>query len=82
MDNFIQFLFLYNSLLFSIAQSDGAIEYTDPPSNECPGYDAQTNSEVPLMLGLWGMWSIPSLPLLPASLWPGVVAPDRALSMG
>ena len=27
------------------------------------------------------MWSIFSLPLLPGSLWPGVVAPDKALSL-
>ena len=33
------------------------------------------------MLGLWGMWSTSSLPLLLGSLWPGVVAPDRVLSM-
>ena len=31
---------------------------------------------------LWGMWSTPSLPSLPGPLWPGVVAPDRVLSMG
>ena len=34
------------------------------------------------MLELWGMLSALSLPLLPGSLWPGVVAPDRVLSMG
>ena len=34
------------------------------------------------MLELWGMQSTPSLPSLPGPLWPGVVAPDRALSMG
>ena len=28
------------------------------------------------------MQSTPSLPLLPDPLWPGVVAPDRVLSMG
>ena len=28
------------------------------------------------------MWSTPSLPTLPGPLWPGVVAPDRVLSMG
>ena len=28
------------------------------------------------------MRSTPSLPLLPGPLWPGVAAPDRALSMG
>ena len=34
------------------------------------------------MLEVWGMQSTPSLPLLPGSLWPGVVASDRVLSMG
>ena len=34
------------------------------------------------MLELWGIWSTPSLPSLPGPLWPGVVAPDRVLSMG
>ena len=28
------------------------------------------------------MQSTPSLPSLPGPLWPGVVAPDRVLSMG
>ena len=28
------------------------------------------------------MQSTPSLPALPGPLWPGVVAPDRALTMG
>ena len=35
-----------------------------------------------MMLELWGMGSAPSLPLLPGPLWSGMVAPDRALSMG
>ena len=48
-----------------------------------PGYDTkQSDGEVPVMLGLWGIRSTPSLPLLPGPLWPGVVAPDRALYMG
>ena len=34
------------------------------------------------MLEFWGMWSTPSLLSLPGPLWPGVVAPDRVLSMG
>ena len=34
------------------------------------------------MLELWGMWSTPSLLSLPGSVWPGVVAPDRVLSVG
>ena len=54
-----------------------------PPPNECPVYDPkQSDGEVPVMLGPWGIRSIPSLPLLPGPLWPGAVAPDKALSMG
>ena len=34
------------------------------------------------MLELWGMQSTPSLPSLAGSLWPGVVALDRVLSLG
>ena len=34
------------------------------------------------MLELWGMRSTPSLPLRPGPLWPGVVAPGKALSRG
>ena len=48
------------------------------PHNEFPGYDTkQSDGEVPVMLQ-----SIPLLTLLPGPLCPGVVAPDRALSMG
>ena len=51
--------------------------------NECPGNDTkQSDGEVSVMLELWGMLSTPSWLLLPGTLWPGVVAPDRALSMG
>ena len=51
-------------------------------THKCPGYDTkQSDGEIPVMLELWGMWSTPSLPLLPGPLWPGVVAPDRALFM-
>ena len=73
------------------AHSAGTVEFTDCtsavlntlPPNECPGYDTkQTDGEVPVMLGLWGMQSSPSLPLFPGTLWPRMVAPDRALSMG
>ena len=68
----------------------GAEEYTDcfsaeglDPPNECPGYDTkQSDGEVPAVLELWGIRSTPSLPSLPGPLWPGVVALDRALSMG
>ena len=49
-----------------MAQSAGAVEYTDctsaegydpPLSNECPVYDnKQSDGEVPVMPELWGMW--------------------------
>ena len=71
------------------AQSAGVVEYTDCTSakgqdspNKCSGYDTKrSDDEAPVMLGLWGMQSIPLLPLLPGQLWPGMVAPDKALSM-
>ena len=69
-----------------MAQSTGAVEYTDCFSaegldslNECLGYGTkQSDRKAPVMLELWGMWSTSSLP----SLWLGVVALDRVLSMG
>ena len=74
---------------FVLAQLAGAVEYTDctsaegkEPLNECPGYvTKQYDGEIPVMLGFGGMRSTPSLPLLPGPLWPGMIAPDRALSM-
>ena len=74
-----------------LAQSAGAVEYTDcpstdaedPPPNECPGYSTKEfDGEVPVMLELRGMRSTTSLSLLPGPLWPGMVVPDRAQSMG
>ena len=72
-----------------LAQSAGAVEYTDrfsaepPPPNESPGYDTKHfDDEVPVLLELWEMWSTPSLTLLQSPLWPGLVAPDRVLSIG
>ena len=51
--------------------------------HECPGYGTkQSDGEVPVMLKLLGMQRSPSLPVLLDPLWPGMVAPDRALSMG
>ena len=41
----------------------------------------QSDREVPVMEELWRMRSIPSLPSFPGPLRPGVVAPDRVLSM-
>ena len=43
---------------------------------------SKSDGEALVMLELKGMWSTPSLSLIPGSLWPGVVAPDRVLSMG
>ena len=49
----------------------------------CPGYDTkQSDGEAPVMLELWGMQSISSLPLFPCVHCPGVIVPDRVLSMG
>ena len=78
------------SLKFQFAQLAGAVEYTDFTSaegqysaNECPGYDTkQSDGKVPAVLELWRIRSTRSLPSLPGLLWPGVVAPDRALSLG
>ena len=73
-----------------VALSVGVAVYTncifteewDSP-NECPGYNTkQSYREASVMLELWGMQSIPLLPSLPGPLWPWVLAPDRALSMG
>ena len=54
-----------------------------PSPNECLVYDTkQSDAEVPVMLELWGMRSISSLPSTSGQIWPGVVAPDRVVSMG
>ena len=42
----------------------------------------QSDGEASVTLELWGIQSTPSLTLLPGLLWPGLVAPDRVLSMG
>ena len=68
----------------------GAVEYTDcifaeglDSPNEGPGYDTkQSDGKASVILDLGRMRSTPSLPSLPGSLWPGVIAPDRFLSMG
>ena len=50
---------------------------------ECPGYETkQSDGDVPVMLEFWEMQGTPSLASLPRPLWFGVVALDRALSMG
>ena len=54
-----------------------------PPPNKCPGYDTKrSDGEALVMLELCRMWITSSLPLLPGPLWPEVVAPNRALSIG
>ena len=73
-----------------LAQSAGAVEYTDCTSAEglylsyqYLGYDTkQSKGRVTIMLELWGMLSTPSLPLLPGPLCPAVVAPHKVLPMG
>ena len=51
--------------------------------DECPSYDTkQSDGEALLMLELWRIRSIFLFSSLPSLLFPGVVAPDRVLSMG
>ena len=48
---------------------------------ECPTYDTkQSDGEAPAR-ELWDIFSTPSLPLSNGSLWVGVVALDKVLSM-
>ena len=59
---------------------EASLQRGTPPGNEYPGYDTnQFESEVPVLLELWGMRSTPSLP---GPLLPGAVTSDRVLSMG
>ena len=43
---------------------------------------ALPNTEVPVVLALWGKQSTPLLPSLPGPLWPGVVASDMGPMYG
>ena len=52
-----------------------------PLPNKCTVYPKQSDGETPVILELLGMRCTSSLPSLPGQLWPGLVAPDRALSM-
>ena len=71
-------------------QPAGAAEYTNfifaeewYSHNECPGQDTkQSGGEAPVMPEPWEMRNTSSLPSHPGPLWPGVVAPDRDLSIG
>ena len=79
----------YRTIMY-LVESNGTVEYTDyslqrgkTTPNEFPEYDAKRfDGEVPAVLELWGMQSTPSLPSLQGLLRPGVVAPDRVISMG
>ena len=64
--------------------SVGVAEYTaclqrskTPHRMSCKHFNRKTQ----VMLELQGIWSTPSLLSLPGPLWPGVIAPDRPLSM-
>ena len=69
--------------IISLAQSAEAVE--------TPAASLQRGKTVPTSVldndtkrsdgEVWGMRSTPLLPSLPDPLWPGVVAPDRVLSM-
>ena len=51
-----------------------------PPPHTLTDHDTkQSDVEVLVMLGFWRIRSTHSLPLLPGPLWPGMIAPDRAL---
>ena len=52
------------------------------PRNEYPRYDTKLPDSVAPVLVLWRTWSTPLFSLLHGPVWPGVVAPDWALSMG
>ena len=72
-----------------LAQSAQGVEYTNcifaegyNSRNKCPDYDIKPSHGETLALKIWRMLNTPSMPLLQGPLWPGVVAPDRVLSMG
>ena len=51
--------------------------------NKCLEYDIKLPGGNDLViLDLWGIWSTLSLASLPGLLLPGMVAPDRVLSVG
>ena len=43
---------------------------------------SKSDGEALVMLEIWGMQSTPLLTSFQSPLWPGVVAPDRVLSIG
>ena len=54
---------------------------THPFPNECPWYNKKQFEGDTSVLKFSGMQNTLSLPSLPGQLWPGVIAPDRVLSM-
>ena len=82
----VVYLSLHNlrSAISVFAPSAGAVEYTDctsakgsdPTPKECPRYDKKSYGKVPVMLEIWGIQSSQE------PLWPGVVKPNRVLSLG
>ena len=66
------------SVLFMTPNNLGAVEYTNCISAEGK-IPKQSYGEAPVMLELWGMRSTSSFQ---GPLWPGVLAPDRVISMG
>ena len=76
---------MVSTFLLVVAQSIGAIEYTDCISaiaNECLRYEIKQSDGQTQALEILGMRSTYSLPLLPGPLWPRAVAPDMVLSIG
>ena len=53
-----------------------------PPTNVLHMTLNKSDGEVPVMLELYGMRYTPSLLSLPGPHWPGVIKPDRVLSIG
>ena len=52
-----------------------------PPMSVLDIDTKQSDGETSVIEELWGKQSTHSLPSLPGPFWPGVVAPDEALSM-
>ena len=62
--------------------STSVSDMTDSP-NECSVFDTKpSDGKASVTLEIWGIRNTRSLPSLPGSLWPGMVDPDRVLSMG
>ena len=75
----------FDSLTFMLAQSAGAAEYIDWifAEGKTSASSVQDMTLNNLMVRFQYCWSFGEcIPLLPGPLWPGVVAPDRVLSMG